>query len=61
MGTKLLNGSAQLSVRVTTFSLILIVLSSTVTPGTIAGAGTTVIKIRILCAYQNCRELYICI
>ena len=59
MGTKLLNGSPQLSVRVTIFLLILIVISSTVTPGIIAGAP--VIKIRILCAYQNCRELYICI
>ena len=37
MGSKLLNGSPQLSVRVTLFPLILIVLSSTVTSRTIAG------------------------
>ena len=37
MGSRLLNGCPQLSVSVTLFPLILIVLSSTVTPGTIAG------------------------
>ena len=37
MGSRLLNGSLQLSVRVTMFPLILMVLSSTVTLGTIAG------------------------
>ena len=37
MGSRLLNGSPQLSVRVTLFPSILIVLSSTATPGTIAG------------------------
>ena len=42
MGSKLLNGSPQLSVRVTLCPLILMVLSSTVTPET--AAGTPVIK-----------------
>ena len=37
MGSRLLNGSPQLSVMVTMFPLILIELSSTVTPGTIVG------------------------
>ena len=37
MGSRLLNGSPQLSVRVTMFLLILIVLSSTVTLETISG------------------------
>ena len=37
MGSRLSNGSPQLSVRVTLFPLILMVLSSTVTLGTIAG------------------------
>ena len=38
MGSRLLNGSPQLSVRVTLLSLILIVLSGITTSGTIAGA-----------------------
>ena len=37
MGSRLLNGSPQLSVRVKLLPLILTVLSSTVTSGTIAG------------------------
>ena len=37
MGSRLLNGSPQLSVRVTLILLMLIVLLSTVTLGTIAG------------------------
>ena len=42
MGSRLLNGSPQLSVRVTLFPLIIIiVLLSTVTPGTIAGTPVT--------------------
>jgi len=45
MGSRLLNGSPQLSVRVTIFPLILIVLSSTVTPGTIAGTVGLIIGI----------------
>ena len=44
MVSRLLNGSPQLSVRVTMLPLILIELSSTATPGTIAGAP---IKINI--------------
>ena len=43
MGSKLLNGSSQLSVRVTLLPLILIVLSSTVTIGTIAGTPVSYI------------------
>ena len=43
MGSRLLNGSPQLSVRVTLFPLILIVLSSTVTSGT--ATGTPVINV----------------
>ena len=39
-GIKLLNGSPQLSVRVIMFPLTLIVPSSTVIPGTIAGTPT---------------------
>ena len=42
MGSKLLNGSPQLSVRVILLPLILIVLLLTVTPATTA--GTPVIK-----------------
>ena len=41
MGSRLLNGSPQLSVRVTLFPVILIVLSSTVTSGTITGTPVT--------------------
>ena len=37
MGSRLLNGSPQFSVKVIEFPLILIVLSSTVTLGMIAG------------------------
>ena len=37
MGSRLLNDSPQLSVRVTLFPLILIVLLLTITPGTIVG------------------------
>ena len=50
MGSRLLNGSPQLSVRVTLFPLILIVLSSTVTPGTIAGT-----PVAIKCSHVHIR------
>ena len=46
MGSRLLNGSPQLSVRVTLFPLILIVLLSIFILGTIA--GTPVIKMYIV-------------
>ena len=41
MGSRLLNGSPQLSVRVTLLPLILIVFSSTLTLGTILGTPVT--------------------
>ena len=44
MGSKLLNGSPQLSVRVTLFPLIVMVLLSTVTLGTIAGIPVKIVK-----------------
>jgi len=47
MGSRLLNGSPQLSVRVTTSPLILIVLASTVTSGTIAGIVGVIIGVTV--------------
>ena len=59
MGSRLLNGSLQLSMRVTLYPLILIVLSSTVTLGTTAGTSvkctttTGVTASPLLCIYLN--------
>jgi len=47
MGSRLLNGSPQLSVRVTISPLILIVLASTVTSGTIAGTVGVIIEVTL--------------
>ena len=54
MGLRLLNGSFQHNVRVTLFLLILIVLSSTVTLGTLLGA-----PIIINCNSKVCEYLHI--
>ena len=57
MRSRLLNGSPQLSVRVTLFPLILIVLSSTITLGTIA--GTPVIIYIYMYSMHVCIRMYV--
>ena len=60
MGSRLLNGLSQLSVRVTLFPLILIVLSLTVTLGTLLGVPTIINHNSKVCDYLHMYNFTTC-